>query len=77
MNLIKQRIGKKYLELIKVETLEVQDKKIIKINCLPSNKPVFLSQDDQEEFYIRTGPSSNLIIGNELLEYAKKRFEKN
>jgi len=76
MNLIKQRIGKKYLELIKVETMKIQEKSIIRIYCNPSNKPVFLSQDDQEEFYIRTGPSSNLIIGSELLEYVKKRFDK-
>ncbi len=76
MNLIKQRIGKKHLELIKVETLEIQNKKLIKIECKPSNKPVFLSQDDQEEFYIRIGPSTVLVIGSELIEYVKKRFEK-
>lgn len=76
MNLIKQKIGKKHLELIKVESLAIQEKQVIRIDCKPSNNPIFLIQEDQEEFYIRTGPASNLVLGRELLDYVKKRFEK-
>ena len=49
-------------------------KSILKIDCLPSNKRVFLKWFDQEEFYIRHGPSSLKLAGGDLIDYVRYRF---
>jgi hypothetical protein len=75
-NLIKQKIGKKYLNLIKITPITLKKRQILKIEIKPSKEPIFLEQDKKQEFYIRIGPSSNPLQGKELLEYIKKRFER-
>jgi hypothetical protein len=76
VNLIKQKIGKKYLHYIKFETVSLQDKTVIKIDCKKSKKPTFLRTETGEEFYIRAGPSSAQISGSELIEYIENKFKK-
>ncbi len=77
INLIKEKIGKRYLNLIDIQTFKIKDKTILKLECLKSDKPVFLKNNSgEEEFYIRAGPSSTQIHGSELIEYIEKRFKK-
>ena len=75
-NLIKQKIGKENSHLISMELLKLKEKEIIRVECKKSKKPVFLKEEKEEEFYIRTGPSTSRIQGSELLEYVKRNFEK-
>ena len=76
-NIIRERIGKKYLQFINLETTLVEGKYIMKVNCIKTNKPVFLKESDgTEEFYIRVGPSSSKLIGSELVEYIERKFKK-
>jgi hypothetical protein len=75
-NIIKEKIGKNNLHLINFETISSENKKIIKVNCKKSDKPIFLKSGQNEEFYIRTGPSSTQIIGSELINYIENRFKK-
>lgn len=51
------------MHLIHYELIEVDGKKILKIDSLPSNKRVFLKENGQEEFYIRNGPSTIKLHG--------------
>ena len=77
MNIIKQKIGKKNLHLIKTEILEAKEKLVALIECEKSNNPIFLrNPQNEEEFYIRTGPATTQIKGSELIDYVKKRFRK-
>ncbi len=76
LNLFKQKIGKKFLSLIDYQIGKVNKKTVIKINCIKSNKPVFLKEGKEEEFYIRVGPSTTEIKASELVDYIKKRFDK-
>lgn len=76
-NLIKEKIGKKHLHLIKIQDVLVEGKTIVKINCEKSKTPVFLRlASNEEEFYIRSGPSSIQTKASELVEYVERRFEK-
>ena len=76
-NIIKEKIGKKNLDLIGIENYKINDKTIIKIECKKSNKPVFIKKDSNEEsFYIRVGPSNTEIKGSELIEYIQRNFKK-
>lgn len=75
-NMIKDNIGSIFSNSIKEQVIDFSDKRILKIECLPSNKPVFLKNSDNgEEFYIRTNPASELLNGNKLIEYVKRRFK--
>jgi len=76
-NIIKEKIGKKYLHLIKFQMMHIEDKAIMKIRCKKSDKEVFLKPTPkEEEFYTRVGPSNSQLVGSELIEYVDKRFKK-
>jgi hypothetical protein len=74
-NLIKQRIGKKYLRLINIESIEHEGITIVKVVCKKNDKQVFLQTGQDEEFFARAGPSTSQISGNELIEYIKNHFD--
>ena len=76
-NIIKEKIGKRYLHLIDFQMMHIENKAIMRINCKKSGKTVFLKPTPkQEEFYIRVGPSTSQLVGSELIEYVEKRFKK-
>jgi hypothetical protein len=75
-NLIKQYIGKKYFSFLNFELVRIENKDILKVDCLKSNKPVFLKFGENEEFYIRTGNQTIQISGSGLVEYIVERFDK-
>lgn len=74
-NLIKEHIGTQFMSFIQYELFPLNDKHILKIDCLPSTKRVFLKDGKEEEFYIRHGPSSIKLIGNSLIDYISNRFK--
>ena len=77
-NIIKEKIGKKYSNLIELQTIKTNEKEIVLIKCKKSKSPIFLKPSRyEEEFYIRVGPSSTEIKGSELIDYIEKRFKKN
>jgi Schlafen, AlbA_2 len=82
-NIIKQKIGKKHLHLIKTETFEIKgalkdiNKTIVLVECKKSSSPIFLrNPQNQEEFYIRTGPATTQINGSEMIDFIGKKFGK-
>lgn len=74
-NLIKYHIGKQFFNYINFELFPIEDKHILKIDCSPSDRRVFLKDGKEEEFYIRNGPATSRLFGNALIEYIKQRFE--
>jgi hypothetical protein len=75
-NLVKQYTGNEHLPFIRSEVISVDDKSILKVDCSPSDKGVFLKVDNNEEFFVRTGPSSVKLEGSKLLSYVNNRFKK-
>ncbi len=74
-NMLKDNLGAQFMHLIHQELVEIQGKKILKIECSPSNKAIFLKDNNQEEFYIRNGPSSIKLSGSALIDYVNRRFD--
>ncbi|KHO51210.1 MAG: hypothetical protein QT05_C0045G0010, partial [archaeon GW2011_AR13] len=54
----------------------IEGKTIVEIECKKSDKPIFLKDNKDEEFFIRAGPSSVQLNGRELVEYISRRFSK-
>ncbi len=74
-NLIKERIGSQFMPFIQYELFPIEDKHILKIDCLSSTKRVFLKDGKEEEFYIRNGPSSTKLSGSSMIDYINHRFK--
>jgi len=73
--LIKQHIGLNYAPIIEYALVPVNGKKILEIDCRKSDEAVFLKPDkNDEEFYIRIGPSSERLTGSKLIEYVNRRY---
>ncbi len=75
-NLLKNYIGSEFLPFINFELYPIEDRHVLKITCIRSKKPVFLKNKDDEEFYIRNGPSSAKLTGRSLIDYIEHHFRR-
>ncbi|MAG24016.1 hypothetical protein CMI47_00400 [Candidatus Pacearchaeota archaeon] len=73
-NLIKNHIGNEFLPFINYDLIEVDGKVVLKVDCKKSDKHVFLKMGDEEEFFVRNGPSSVKLGGRELVDYIHNNF---
>lgn len=74
-NLIQNHIGNQYLPIIKSKLIQMDNKKtILKVDCMKSHKPVFLTMNNDEYFFVRIGPASVKLSDKKLLEYVNKKF---
>jgi hypothetical protein len=54
----------------------VEDKEVCRVEILPSPRPVFLRDGNDEAFYLRTGNSTRRLSTSEVLAYDKRRWVK-
>ena len=73
-SMLKNQLGNSVLPYVRYEVYPSNGKSVLKIDCLPSDKRIFLKWGDQEEFYIRHGPSSLILAGGDLIDYVRHRF---
>ena len=73
-NLIKENIGNEYLPYINFELVLIEGDYVLVINCIRVDKPVFLRDGKNEEFFIRIGPASVQITGKKLVDYIQNNF---
>jgi hypothetical protein len=73
-SMLKNSLGNGVLPHVRYEIYPYKGKSVLKIDCLPSSKRVFLKWLDQEEFYIRHGPASLKLVGGDLIDYVQQRF---
>jgi len=74
-NMFGRDIGNEFLPYIKAELVKVKGMFVLKVDCKPSDKPVFLKDDGKEEFYIRSSAATIEISGSKLIEYINSRFK--
>ncbi len=72
-NLINQHIGAEYARYIQAELQAVQGKQVLAISCEKAPDPVFLMIGKNEEFHIRSGPSSMKLTPRQMLQYLGRR----
>ncbi len=76
VNIVNERIGKEYATLIKGYLQRVENKQVFRVECSKSPTPVFLTTKGQDDFFIRTGPSTVQLNSKETYEYIQKHFSK-
>ena len=73
-NLIKEHIGNQHLPSMNAQLIQLNNKYILKVECIKSKKPVFLRIGKDEQFYIRIGPASVQLTGSKLIDYIGNNF---
>lgn len=77
-HIISSRIGDEFFAYISFRIIDVEEgKAIIRVNCEKCKKPVFLIDGKEEQYYVRSGPSSVELKGHDLVNYIKNRSDKN
>jgi hypothetical protein len=73
-NNIKDHLGEIVYPFVDWKIVEVSNKKVLRVDCKPSSSdPFFL---DSSEFYVRTNPSVDKLVGPKMAYYIKIRFNK-
>lgn len=73
-NIIKTRLGASSMLHIRPHFEDLQGKRVLVVNCAPSNIPIYLKQGNSEEFYVRAGASSASLSPSQMTDYIKQRF---
>ncbi len=73
-NLVKTKISMHHLTFLKIHIEEMDGKDIMRVDVNPANLPAYYSGNNDEIFYIRTGPSTSQLRVSELYTYIQKRF---
>jgi len=68
-NLVHQHVGPEFSRYLHLQIVSIQGEKVLYIECEKSNKPAFLKNRTEEDFFIRSGPSSVKLPGSKVLEY--------
>ncbi len=72
-NLINQHIGVEFSKYLNFDIKALNGKSIAIIECERAQDPAFLKNNQDEDFYIRTGPSSEKLPVSKALKYLEAR----
>ncbi len=75
-NLLNQHIGAEFSGLITSTPVECEKDEIIMLECVTAKEPVFLKIGKNEEFYIRSGPSSVKLSPSQTVSFVLQKKEK-
>ncbi len=74
-NLIKSKIGTLFMQFVDLHIVPMEDKFIVRIDCLPANEPAYLTKEGKEHFFIRTGPATTSLSISQTVEYIQGHFK--
>ena len=73
-NLIKDRIGAAHILYIHPHFDDLEDKRVLVVKCLPARSPVYLKEDNDERFYIRSVAATVELKGGQAQDFITRRF---
>lgn len=72
-NLVNHHIGPEFNRFIHLKVRDVQGKVVLVVECERVRKPVFLTMGKNEDFYVRSGPSSLKLSMSQMVKYLEER----
>jgi hypothetical protein len=72
-NLVHQHIGAEFSHDIQSRVHGLENQSVVAITCARAREPVFLTVGKNEDFYIRSGPSSIRLPMSKMMRYLKQR----
>lgn len=74
VSIIKSRLDTMAMPFVHIHFDDYMGTRVMVVNCKRSPKPIFMKDDKEQRFFIRTGPSTTELKGSELIEYRTIRF---
>lgn len=74
-NLMQNNIGIKNMQYVHYDLVEIENKKILKVECEPASMPLYLKIESVEAFYIRSGPASKKLPVSAAVSYINEHFQ--
>jgi DNA-binding response OmpR family regulator len=71
--LVMNHLGGEVTRLIHESMHTLDGQRVLVVQCLRSTQPVFFRRDNEEFFYVRSGPSTQALSPSEVLAYLKDR----
>ena len=72
-NLIRSFLGGEFSPYLQFGLRRVGDSEVLVIECLPSPDPVYFRRDQDEIFFVRSGPSTQHLSPSEVVAYVNGR----
>ena len=72
-NLLNTHIGAEFTRFITVKLLSIREKTVFVLECERVRQPVFLRVGKNEDFLIRSGPSSTKLTMSQMVKYLNER----
>jgi len=72
-NLINHHIGAEFSSFLRTTVVEIDEKEVMMVECSPASSPIFLNIGKNEEFYIRSGPSSTKLSPSQTVNYIMQK----
>ena len=73
-SLVKQHLGLEFAHLIRSTFQDMDGKRVLLIQTLRSNTPVFYRRDNDEVFYVRMGNTTHQLKPSEVVAYINQRM---
>ena len=73
-NMVKERLGTHFMQFVNCAVEPLEGRKIMRIDVAPSNLPAFLTNNNEEFFFVRTGPSTTDLKPSRIYDYIDNRF---
>jgi hypothetical protein len=72
-NLVNQHIGAEFSKYLRLHIVPLDGKQVGVVACRRASEPVYLKTPKSEEFYIRSGPSSDALPVSKVVAYIRTR----
>jgi hypothetical protein len=74
--MVNDRLGSHFMQFVNCSVETIDSKKILRIDVSPSNHPAYLTNNNEEFFYVRTGPSTTDLKPSMIYDYIDNRFSR-
>ena len=68
-NIVNSRMSAVVMRNVRISFDDYEGTRVMRVDCDPSNRPVFVKEGNSEKFYIRTGPSTTSLSISQSNEY--------
>lgn len=72
-NLVNQHIGAEFSSFFEASLVQCEAHQVVMLECRPAGEAVFLKIGKNEEFYIRSGPSSIKLSPSQMVSYVQQK----
>ncbi len=72
-NLVHEHIGSEFSGFVQSQLHDIEGKTVVSLTCRKSDAPVFLKTGKNEDFFIRSGPSSTRLTMSQMVAYLEHR----